>query len=115
MAGGVVGGFYEGNLYGNVTGLNQNTNGGSLSFWDRFKNVLLGVTLGLAVGGAVVMLLAGGVALAAGGAAVVVSIGGSAAQMFAIGALALNAFLLTSMFWSAAEVELIELPTTQLP
>ena len=115
MAGGVIGGFYEGSLYGNITGENQEANSGPLSFWDRFKNVLLGATLGLAVGGALVMLLAGGVAVAAGGATVAVGIGGTAAQMFAIGALAFNAFSIASMFWSTSEVELVELPTTELP
>ena len=39
----------------------------------------------------------------------------TAAQMFAFGALAYNVYLLISMFWNCAEVEFIELPTTELP
>ena len=115
VTGGVLGGFYEGSLYSNVMGQNQEAKNGDLSFWDRFNNVLLGATLGLAVGSALVMLLAGGVAVAAGGATVAVGIGGTAGQLFAIGALGFNAFLLASMFWSTSELDLIELPTTQLP
>ena len=115
VAGGVLGGFYEGSIYNNITGQNQETESGPLSFGDRLKNIALGATLGLAVGSALVMLTAGVVAGFAGGATVAVAIGGTAAQMFAIGALAYNAYLLISMFWNCAEVEFIELPTTELP
>ena len=115
VAGGVLGGFYEGSIYNNITGQNQETESGPLSFGDRLKNIALGATLGLAVGSALVMLTAGVVAGFAGGATVAVAIGGTAAQMFAIGALAYNAYWLISMFWNCAEVEFIELPITELP
>ena len=115
IIGGVLGGFYEGNIYNNVTGQNSETNAEPLSFGNRLKNILLGATLGLAVGGAIVMLGAIGVAAAYGGATVVTAVGGTALQMFAVGALAFNAFSIISIFWSSAEVELIELEIKALP
>ena len=114
VAGGVVGGFYEGSFYSNLTGQNQTTETQQLSFWDRLGNIALGAALGLAIGGAAVMLIAVGVGIAVGGATVAIA-GGTAVQMFAIGALAYNVFGLVSMLWSGSEVELVELETTKLP
>ena len=74
-----------------------------------------GATLGLAVGGAIVMLGAIGVAAAYGGATVATAVGGTAFQTFALGALAFNVFSIVSTFWSSAEVELIEYEIKDLP
>ena len=115
IIGGVLGGFYEGNIYNNVTGKNSETNAEPLPFGNRLKNILLGATLGLAVGGAIVMLGAIGVAAAYGGATVATAVGGTAFQMFAVGALAFNVFSIVSTFWSSAEVELIEFEIKDLP
>ena len=115
VAGGVIGGFSESSIYNNLAYLNSNAEGYQLSFWDRVGNVFLGAVLGASVGGAIVMLVAGGVAICVGGATVAVAVGGTAAQMFAIGALAYNALALISVAWSGKEADLIELPTVQLP
>ena len=48
-------------------------------------------------------------------ATVATAVGGTAFQMFAVGALAFNVFSIVSTFWSSAEVELIEFEIKDLP
>ena len=115
VAGGVLGGLYEGKLSYNGQGQNGTDAEGSLSTWDRINNILLGTVLGLAVGGAVVMLGAMGLAAILGPTTYVAALGGTAINSFAFGALAYNSFAILSMFWTGSETELIEWENQKLP
>ena len=64
--------------------------------------LLTAVIIGAVLGG-----IYGGVSAVANGQNV---LGG-----IAIGALSFNVFSIASMFWSTTEVELVELPTTEMP
>ena len=70
---GVHAGFYEGNIYNDIRGQSGSTEKEPLSVWDRINNILIGTTLGLAIGGAVVMLGAMGVAAVVGATTYVVA------------------------------------------
>ena len=88
--------------------------GNKLTTKQRVKNAAIGFSLGLATGGAIATLVGAGVIVMAGYAATYVTVlGGTGAQIFAIGALCFNTVALIVLPIFGVEMEPIEYASSQ--
>lgn len=82
-----------------------------LSTGDKIKNTIIGTGLGIATGGAALILLGSGAALFAGSATTTISfLGATGAQTVATGALAYNVLPILIAPFFGAEIEPLEFP-----